>query len=236
MKIVSIYVGKESTLYNSTESQSVQTGIDKKELSSVCVSEYGCEGDENVFEVHGGPDRAILGYSADDYEKARKEFPGTKFPHPSFGENLLVDGINEHTVTLGEVWRIGSQVRLQVTMPRKACFKLDWRHCSGVKDWTNGKGKGGWFLRCLTPGIINKGDLVEIEERPFPSISVVTLRNPLSLSPSTIEGLVSDESPLGEEWKTFLRSSRPKNQRTWTPPFLSVLLCVLVGIATFLFT
>lgn len=241
MNIVGLFVGEEATLVKPCMSQSVQSGIDKKQVQSVYVDQDGCSGDENIYEVHGGVDRAVLAYSLSDYVKARKAFPDMDFEQPAWGENMLVSGFDEANVTLGEVWAIGD-VRLQVTMPRKACFKLDWRLCAGVKWWANATGCGGWFLRCLTPGIIKAGDSITVVEKPYPSISVASLRKPERMSYWTLKRLTRDTSPLGDEWKKELKKALLKKSiyddvvpfcRQVLPTVLMT-TCVVVGLGKLL--
>ena len=232
MRVEAVFVGKSSVLKNPQNPLStVESGIEKDVVEVLDVRKEGCEGDENVFEVHGGPDRAVLAFSTNDYARAEQAF-GKVFCAPAWGENLLVSGVNEFNVTLGEVWAIGKDVKLQVTMPRKACFKLGWKHdCPLLANWANSEACGGWFLRCLTEGKVRPGDAVRVETKPFPTISMAMLRWPSTLSQPLLVQLVGDDSPLGQEWKDSLAKHiqpKPKPKpRSWCS---KVVVNSLIGV------
>src|SRR5262245_59344294 len=70
---------------------SVPTGIFKGPVEDrVAVGPTGIEGDVQAdLSVHGGPDRAVYVYSADDYAWWADEL-GHPVAHGEFGENLTV--------------------------------------------------------------------------------------------------------------------------------------------------
>ena len=99
----------------------------------VQVSKLGIEGDGQAdLKNHGGHDKAICVYPAEHYDYWQGEVGLPKdFHRGAFGENLTVGGINEETVSLGDVWQVGT-TKLQVSQPRQPCWKLARRW--GVKD------------------------------------------------------------------------------------------------------
>ena len=44
-----------------------------------------------------------------------------ELPDGFFGENLRVEGLDVNAARVGEVWRIGATLEVQVTSPRKPC-------------------------------------------------------------------------------------------------------------------
>ena len=78
--------------------------------------------------VHGGPEMAVLAYAAAHYPRWRDELGLPDLPYGAFGENLLVDGFDESSVCIGDVFAVGD-ARIQVSQPRGPCWKLErrWR-------------------------------------------------------------------------------------------------------------
>jgi len=117
---------------------------------------------------HGGVDKAVLAYSADHYSKWRQELDKPDLPHGAFGENLTIAGLNEASVCIGDIFRIG-MVTFEVSQPRQPCWKLArrWR-MHELTALVVGNGRSGWYLRVLEPGWIEAGMPVALMERPSP--------------------------------------------------------------------
>ncbi len=121
---------------------------------------------------HGGPDKAVLAYSAEHYPIWRVELNRPDLPYGAFGENFTIAGLTEETVCIGDVYAIG-EARVQVSQPRQPCWKIArrWR----IKDLTarvRETGRTGWYLRVLEEGYVEAGMPVELLERPFPQWTV----------------------------------------------------------------
>jgi len=117
---------------------------------------------------HGGPDKAVLAYSADHYAGWRMELGKPDLPFGAFGENLTVAGLTEQDVCIGDIWVFG-QIRFEVSQPRLPCWKLArrWR----IKDLTarvERTGRSGWYLRVLSEGLLDAGETAHLEVRPYP--------------------------------------------------------------------
>lgn len=137
------------------------------------VGRTNIEGDRQAdLQHHGGPDKAVLAYSAGHYGVWRDELPGTGFPVGSFGENLTIDGLTEETVAIGDVWIAGG-TRLQVSQPRQPCWKLARR--LRVRDMVvrvRESLRSGWYPRVLDEGKIRAGDTLTLERRRHPHWTV----------------------------------------------------------------
>lgn len=73
----------------------------------------------------------------------------------------------EDEVRLGDVWRIGEGVRLQVCGSRIPCMKVSWR-CKQSEQWLQtlaSSGRVGVYLRVLDGGRVHPGDEVVCESR-----------------------------------------------------------------------
>jgi MOSC domain-containing protein YiiM len=121
--------------------------------------------------VHGGPDKAVYAYAAEDIawwaqELARELGPG------AFGENLTVEGVDVTGARIGERWRIGT-VELEVCQPRLPCNKLALRMGEPlmVKRFAQAS-RPGAYLRIAAEGSLAAGDAVEVLSRPSHGITV----------------------------------------------------------------
>lgn len=145
------------------QEREVATGIYKSSVEGrVAVGLEGCIGDEQADrENHGGPDKAVYVYAAENYPFWQAELGCDALPPGQFGENLTVTGMPDHAVHVGDVFRFGTFLG-QVTQPRVPCFKLGMRMggAAFVKTFLT-SGRVGFYLRVLEPGFVAAGDAVE---------------------------------------------------------------------------
>ncbi|RMG67022.1 MAG: MOSC domain-containing protein, partial [Calditrichaeota bacterium] len=100
---------------------------------------------------------------------------GISLPPGHLGENLLVDGLEEWEVCVGDVVQIGT-VTVQVSRPRIPC-QIQARRV-GRADWvqrTIQARRTGFYLRVLQPGRLQRGNRWRLIERPHPNLSIDTL-------------------------------------------------------------
>lgn len=147
------------------------TAIDKGPVDGpVKVGPYGLHADVQADRKHhGGLDKALYAYAQEDAEYWENQL-GRELAPGFFGENLRTEGIDVNAARVGEVWRIGEQVRVEVTMPRTPCQTF--------ARWVGGDDARGWvkrfsdarrlgpYLRVLTKGRIQAGDPIVVEHRP----------------------------------------------------------------------
>ena len=147
------------------------SGIYKFPVSEpVWVSKAGMAGDGQAdLRFHGGPDNVLLAYDAAHYTVWRRELGLPDLAHGSFGENCTLSGdFSDDTVCIGDTWRIGSDLLLQVTQPRQPCWKLARR--IGRPDIVKRvmeNAWGGWYSRILQEGSLAVGMPVELMERRY---------------------------------------------------------------------
>ena len=90
------------------------TAIDKRPVrGAVHVGTLGLAGDEQVDRSHGGPDRAVYVY-ADEDAAWWSERLDRQIPAGLFGENLRTAGLPVTAARVGEQWRVGEDVVLEV--------------------------------------------------------------------------------------------------------------------------
>ena len=121
---------------------------------------------------HGGPERAVLAYSADHYPLWRAELAWPELSFGGFGENLSVEGVTEETACIDDVWRAGTAL-LQISRPRGPCRKIPefWGRPDLLRRVVE-TGRTGWYMRVLEQGTLQTGDEVTLVDRPNPGQTI----------------------------------------------------------------
>ncbi len=136
------------------------TAIDKRPVEGpVKVHKLGLHGDVQASRIHhGGEDQAVYAYSQADADYWAQELQ-RDLPPGIFGENLRVSGIDPTGAVIGERWKIGLDVELEVTSPRTPCaaFQRRMGEPQWVKRFTEA-GRVGAYLRVIKTGTIQAGD------------------------------------------------------------------------------
>jgi MOSC domain-containing protein YiiM len=188
--------------------RSVRSAIAKARTPGpVALGPLGFAGDAVAdTKNHGGVDKAVCVYAASRYPEWTSRL-GTTLARPAFGENLLVAGVDEDDVHVGDVFALGTAV-LAVSQPRVPCYKpaahtgerrltLDLRRTG----WT------GWYLRVLEPGVVREGDAARPRQRLEGSWSVAAL-NALRYGDAPDPGQLAaaaDAPGLTDGWREALR-------------------------------
>ncbi len=164
----------------------------------------GLAGDEHANrDVHGGPHMAVLAYAAAHYPRWRLESGLERLGPGGFAENLTIDGLDETTVCIGDVYETG-EVRLEVAQPRGPCTAIArvWDMPTLVQRATE-TARTGWFLRVLRPGELGRGDTLTRVARPCPEWTVERVFR-LHSTPSADPGLLRDAAAceaLSPRWR-----------------------------------
>lgn len=144
----------------------------------LAAGRLGLDGDEQANrKVHGGPDKAIYAYAAGTLAAWRADHPqhAARLVAGAFGENLLIDGIDETDVCLGDRYRIGTAV-VEVAQPRQPCATLGrWFADTKMADALVRTGRSGWYLRVIAPGVMAPGDGVELVDRTAPRWTIAAV-------------------------------------------------------------
>ena len=182
-----------------------RSAYDKAPISGPAfVRRLGVEGDEQYeVEVHGGPEMALLAYSIERYPEWREWLSLPEIGPGGFGENLCVSGLDETSVCIGDVWRVG-EARLQISQPRGPCANISrrWDRMEMLRRVTE-TARAGWYLRVLEEGRIAAGDAIERLERPCPEWTIERVfraRVEHGTSAETFETLAALEE-LSPEWR-----------------------------------
>lgn len=156
------------------------TAIDKRPLAGrVKIGRLGVGADVQADRKHhGGLDKALYAYAEEDAAFWEAEL-GRKLPPGFFGENLRTVGIDVNAARIGEVWRIGETVTVEVTMPRTPCQTF--------ARWVGGPEQKGWvkrfsterrlgpYLRVRRNGWVTAGDAIEVVSRPVDAPTVLEI-------------------------------------------------------------
>jgi MOSC domain-containing protein YiiM len=190
------------------------TGIDKRPVDGpVAVIAPGPKGTgmvglagDRVYDVrnHGGSDQAVYAYAREDLDRWEHEL-GRSLANGTFGENLTTAGVDVNGALIGERWRIGPDVVLEVSCPRIPCATFQgWLERDGwIKRFTQAVLPGP-YLRVIEPGQIRGGDPVEIVQRPCHKVTVALAFRALTREPDLLPQLVAADA-LPEEAKELVR-------------------------------
>ena len=141
------------------------------------------EGDDQADRtVHGGPDKAVYAYGAEDTDWWEAEL-GRPLGPGAFGENLTVRGLPVSEAVIGERWAVGSTL-LEVAQPRFPCFKLGLRMGDPrfLKRFA-AAGRPGAYLRVIREGDIGAGDTIVVVERPEHAVTSALVSRALLFEP-----------------------------------------------------
>ncbi|MGX9431084.1 MULTISPECIES: MOSC and FAD-binding oxidoreductase domain-containing protein [Bradyrhizobium] len=172
----------------------------------------GLAGDAQADLVnHGGVDKAVYGYPSSNYAAWQAEYPHIDGIGQlgSMGENLSISELTERTVHIGDVYRIGGAV-LQVTQPRKPCFKLALRFDEGsLPSRLVSSGRCGFYFRVLETGRLSEGASVELVDRLHNGWSIFDLAN-ATYSREVNEALLSsilEIKELASAWRKHIEAA-----------------------------
>jgi MOSC domain-containing protein YiiM len=211
MKVLSVNIGRPRP----NPSKGLRaTGIDKQPVDGpVAVSAPGPKGTGEVglagdraYDVkhHGGADQAVYAYAREDLDGWETEL-GRPLPSGVFGENLTTLGVDVNGALIGERWRIGRDVVLEVSCARIPCVTFQaWVERPGwIKRFTDA-GLPGAYLRVIEPGEIRAGDPVEVVHRPGHDVTVALFFRAMTREPELLPRLSAADA-LPEEDKDVVR-------------------------------
>ncbi|MGW1162206.1 MOSC domain-containing protein [Streptomyces sp. NPDC002513] len=214
MKLLSVNVGKPRP--NPWKGLSA-TGIDKRPVDGPVTviapgpkgtGEVGLAGDR-VYDVkhHGGSDQAVYAYGREDLDGWEAEL-GRPLANGVFGENLTTLGLDVNGALIGERWRIGPDVVLEVSCARIPCATFQgWLEREGwIKRFTQAAVPGA-YLRVIEPGDIRVSDPVEIAYRPDHDVTVALVFRAMTLEPDLLPRLLAADA-LPEEDRELARRRR----------------------------
>jgi MOSC domain-containing protein YiiM len=186
-RVLSVNVGRPRQIA-ARRGRPVMSAIGKEPLAGrVRVAGQAVEGDAQADRrVHGGPDKAVYAYAAEDVAWWEAEL-GRALGPGMFGENLTVEGVDVSGARIGERWRIGT-VELEVCQPRFPCAKLGTRFGDPrlVKRFAHAA-RPGAYLRIVTAGELAAGDPLDVLERPGHDVTIALVSRAVLLDDALLE-------------------------------------------------
>ena len=173
MKVLQVSTGiaKEVTIAG----RRVLTAIGKtSRAGAVAVHPLGLDGDEQAdLSVHGGRTKAIYAYPSEHLgfwrtvrAQAKVALWDEEMAAGLFGENLLLEGLTEERLWIGDRLRLPHCV-LAVSEPRYPCFKFEaamgFRQAAKLMVQS---GYCGAYLAVVEPGQVQAGDAIELIAGP----------------------------------------------------------------------
>ncbi|MFG2532286.1 MOSC domain-containing protein [Streptomyces sp. NPDC048516] len=207
MKLLTVNVGRPVPSEH-TDAEG-GTGIDKRPVDGPVrvtapgpqgTGGSGLAGDAVVdLRFHGGDDQAVYAYAREDLDEWEREL-GRELANGYFGENLTTSGVDVTGALIGERWRVGPQLLLEVSAPRIPCRTFHgWMGEHGwIKRFTQAAVPGA-FLRVVEEGEIRAGDAVEVVHRPDHEVTIGLSFQALTIRRELLPRLLEAGGALGEE-------------------------------------
>lgn len=179
------------------------TGIDKRPVDRpVLIRPPDGQGGGLVGDAvcdirsHGGPDQAVYAYAREDLDRWQARL-GRPLPDGVFGENLTTRGLDVSAALIGERWRIGADLVLEVSFPRIPCRTFaGWLGITGWVDTFTDAATPGTYLRVIRPGLAGPGDQITVVSRPAHEVTVQLTFRAFTREPELLAGLlVADALP-----------------------------------------
>ncbi|MGQ8338563.1 MOSC domain-containing protein [Sunxiuqinia sp. A32] len=173
MKVISTNIAEPREI--EWRGKKVKTGIYKTPVDQPIILEKEDVRNDHVLDrrYHGGIDKACYLYSKDSYSFWQRKYPKLDWQWGMFGENLTVEGLDESSINIGDVYEIGEAV-VQVSQPRQPCYKLGVRfgNQSVVREFLESS-YPGVYVRVLKDGAVRKGDVMNLMQKAANSLSLV---------------------------------------------------------------
>ena len=204
--VLSVNVGSVEAVEH--HDRQVLTGIFKQPVAGpVAVRGVNLDGDDQADrDNHGGPERAVYAYAAEDLAWWETEL-GRAVPPGTLGENLTTSQIDVTGASIGERWRAGSVV-LEVAAPRVPCFKLGIRMGDPRFPLRFARaGRPGAYLRIVHAGEVAAGDPIELLRRPDHGVTVGLVARAFHDDRALAPRLL-DAPELGGGWREWAERHR----------------------------
>ncbi|MEU7555834.1 MOSC domain-containing protein [Streptomyces sp. NPDC044571] len=224
-RVLSVNTGR-ATAVEHTDAKGGLTGIGKRPVPGSVrvfapgprgVGASGVEGDDVCdLRHHGGEHQAVYAYAREDLDWWERELD-RELPGGTFGENLTTSGIDLTGALLGERWRIGADLVLEVASARIPC--RTFQGALGEKAWVKRftqAARPGAYLRVIQEGRVGAGDTVEIVHRPDHDVTVGlwfrAFTTERALLPRTLAAGAAMEPQAHETVRTYMQAQSSRAQ------------------------
>jgi MOSC domain-containing protein YiiM len=140
---------------------------------------------------HGGDDQAVYAYAREDLDVWAAAL-GRPLGNGGFGENLTTAQLDLTAAVIGERWRIGDALVLEVASPRIPCRTFaGWLGEHGwIRTFTRAV-RPGAYLRVIEPGPVQRGDSIVVVGRPGHDVTIGVVFRALSREPRLLERVLA---------------------------------------------
>lgn len=172
-RLVSVNIGQPKQI-GVRRGRPVMSAIDKRPVTGRhAIEGVHVAGDAQAdLRVHGGPDKAVYAYAAEDTAWWAAELGRNDLGPGVFGENLTTAGVDCTNAVIGERWRVGTAL-LEVCQPRQPCFKLGLHFADPtmLRRFAQAS-RPGAYLRIIEPGAVEAGDAIAIVDVPAHGVTI----------------------------------------------------------------
>ena len=175
MKIIATNIAQPTTFI--WKDKEVSTGINKKPTDvPIYLGKQDVRGDlVSDRRVHGGEFKACYLFSANQYPYWQNLYPELEWNYGMFGENLTIEGLDEKTLIIGDIYKLGNAL-VQISQPREPCFKLGHKFANhNVLQQFIEHGFSGTYVKVLNEGEVKTGDVFTLKTAQKDSISIFQL-------------------------------------------------------------
>ena len=194
MKIRSTNLGIKKTI--DWKGSKLTTGIFKLPVGGpIFLGFRGVQGDHiNNLKVHGGLDKACYGYGANYYAYWKALYPDLEWTYGMFGENLTIDDVDESTIKIGDIYKIGTSI-VQVSQPRQPCIKFAAKYGSNelINQFIDFEHPGIYF-RVIQEGNVQTGDAFKLDLRNEKALSIRQIFQLLYSKKEVVNAAMAEEA------------------------------------------
>ncbi|WP_020519288.1 MOSC domain-containing protein [Catelliglobosispora koreensis] len=125
----------------------------------------------------------VYAYARDDYDWWQARL-SRRLPNGLFGETITTEDLDLGNAVIGETWRIGPRLMVQLVPGR--ILDIAFQHMMGEPRWMKTfarSNRPGAWLRVLEPGEVWAGDPVSIEDRPANGITIAQAQHQRTMAP-----------------------------------------------------
>lgn len=147
-------------------------GVPKRPVQDAMVTPLGIDGDMHAHPaIHGGPNKALLLITSEGLDELKQL--GYPLFHGALGENITTSGLDRRSLRIGQRWRIGQVVVVELTRIRTPCTTIEV-YGAGIgtsiydQDVNAGDpssprwGLSGFYASVVRPGPIWPGDPIAL--------------------------------------------------------------------------
>ena len=142
-------------------------GLPKYAVPQADATPMGLAGDlHRNMKVHGGPRQAVLLVTLEGIEELNAA--GFAVSPGDLGENITTEGLDRRSVRVGQRYRLGAEVIIEIVKPRAPCMNLEAfasglglavydKQCKAHDAASPLWGLGGFYAAVTRPGHLRPG-------------------------------------------------------------------------------